>query len=57
MKDIKGLAEQKKKKKIFLQKLLGFDPKKTGEVSFEDFNKASNEANVIVDEDDFDHLK
>ena len=54
---MKELAEKKKKKKLLQQKLESFDPKKAGEVSLEDFNKASTESNIILDEEDFDFLK
>jgi hypothetical protein len=38
MKEVKALADQKKRKKTFLAKLLEFDSKKSGEISLEDFN-------------------
>ena len=57
MKNVKELGEQKRKKKTLLVKLQENDPKRTGEVSLEDFNKASTDTNLVLDEDDFDYLR
>ena len=57
MKNVKELAEQKKKKKVFLQSLKVFDPSSKGEILMEDFNKASTESQIVLDEDDFDFLR